>query len=181
MEEKEEYTQPLPPIGKSKGVIEYQLGTQDKISSIINSLQGGFYDRDEKGQIKFVKTGKVKINSEGIQSILLLIDSTIGKDISLSQASDNQLKALMRDAKAIIIRAIANPKLQKIYEIDLNSKDFILESLTNLMEFNINRAKNGFTSRLINTNINVTESTSKEKFEPVKKQGFNLFGGGMNQ
>jgi len=179
-EPEESNNRPLPPNIKTRGMIEYQLGSDDKLQRLTIGLIGGFWKETQKGKVEFVKTGSKKINSEGINDILLLIDSTIGKEISLAHMTENQLLMIMRRSSRIIIRTIWDRNLRKKYEIDLDSKDFILGSLMNIIHFCISRAKDGTTNRLINANINVSEQSTKQKIEPVvKNKGFSLFNGDL--
>ena len=85
---------------------------------------------------------------------------------------------ILKEGIGSIIRMIHNPLLQKKYEIDLSEKDFIKNSTQNIMELSISRAKDGITSRLINTNIAVNENRLSQQQSSTPSKGFSLFGGG---
>jgi hypothetical protein len=169
---------------KDKGLIEYQLSSDQKLANLKRSLIGGYYDKkmkDKNGSPLFIKTGQ-QIMNESLADLFIntILEATSGKEVYQSIMNDNDLLAVSKDITDVLIRKLWNRELRVFGSVDKKFIDFIKASLENTVLFLIRRSLNGETNKQLNTNISISENTMQANQSKPNGRGISaMFGGGQ--
>lgn len=169
---------------KDKGLIEYQLSSDQKLANLKRSLIGGYHDKkmkDKNGNPLFIKTGQ-QIMNESLADLFIntILEATSGKEVYQSIMNDNDLLAVSKDITDVLIRKLWNRELRTFGQVDKKFIDFIKASLENTVLFLIRRSLNGETNKQLNTNISISENTMQANQSKPNRGGISaMFGGGQ--
>lgn len=171
----------IPPKLREEGIIKFQLDSDEKVRSIIETFMGGYYDKndlDENGLPKFKQTGEPLMNKSGVyQLIKPMVDGISGKEVWLSTADDEEVSEFWKDTVRLGVYAIWNRKQRLQFGIDKGNRDRIQNLIENLVFFSVRRASGGRTFELLNTQVSYNESNLSQQ-QPKQGVGWGLFGGG---
>ena len=170
----DELQQLMPSKTKEEGIVKYQLDVEPEIQALRADLLGGYFskvNKDAEGNPLFIKASEPKMNKEGVEALLLMVLRNVGRNTSLSQGDENSLSFIKKSIAKKTISTIWNPNSQKRFNIDLIYKDFISEAIQSFVEWSVNRAKDGGTFKLINTNVNVNEQHQSMGMAAPKRGG----------
>lgn len=170
------FYQPQPP-SQDATISSMRWEAQKLILDMYEVLGGYHFVNTGDGEVKPVRRNekiKPKMNDEGIESMISIIQSKVNPISSLTNIDDMEANLIIRQTLYMIIKHLLYN--QERYQIDDGDLELIMDNLKGIVFFQVKRAVGGHESR--NYRTQSIEQSQSLTTENKNKQGWSLIPGG---